>query len=168
MRQEPAPHDFDGWVAQLRFPSTRQRARLHLLESGPPAVPALRRGLRHAHATVRQQCVRIFDRLLDDRSVPALVDALDDEDPTVCGRALHSLACDTCKEGECRPGEDLWVPKALALLADLNPDLRAAAIDALGTVVWHRPDVATALASVAAADPDKGLRGMARRHAGAA
>jgi hypothetical protein len=59
---------------------------------------------------VRQQCERIFDQLVDEESLPELVLSLDDEDPGVCARALHALACDRCKQNECRPSEDLWVP----------------------------------------------------------
>ena len=125
-------------------------------------MPALRRGLVHRKAIVRQQCVRIFDQLVDEESLPELVRALDDEDPGVSARALHALACDRCKQNECRPGEDLWVPRALELLRNPNPDLRAAAIDALGKVAGHRPDAAAALATAADSDADKGLRGKAR------
>jgi HEAT repeat protein len=149
-------------VSQLGFPSTRQRARAHLLLSGPAALPALRRGLQHDKAIVRLQCVRIFDQLVDEESLPELVLALDDEDPTVRARALHSLACDRCKQNECRPAEDVWVPRAISLLGDPDPDLRAAAIDALGKVASRRSEVAAALAAAAEADADKGLRGMAR------
>jgi HEAT repeat protein len=166
MRRAPAPNDFDGWVSQLGFSSSRQRARIHLLMAGPPAVPALRRGLRHRKAIVRQQCVRIFDQLVDEESLPELVLALDDEDPGVCARALHALACDRCKQNECRPSEDLWVPRALDLLRNHpNPDIRAAAIDALGKVASHRPEVASALVAAAESETHKGLRAMARRHA---
>ena len=166
MRRAPAPNDFDGWVNQLGVSSCRQRAKAHLVNSGPPAVPALRRGLRHPKAIVRRQCVRIFDQLVDEASLPDLVVALDDDDPGVCARALHALACDRCKQNECRPGEDLWVPRALAFVEeDPNPDIRAAAIDALGQVASRRPDIAAALLAAAEHDPDSGLRSMARRRA---
>jgi HEAT repeat protein len=165
MRRAPAPHDFDGWVSQLGISSSRQRARVHLVRSGPAALPALRRGLRHRKPIVRQQCVRIFDQLVDEESLPELVLALDDEDPGVRARALHALACDRCKENACRPGEDLWVPRALDLLHHPNPDLRAAAIDALGKVAGRRTDVVAALLVAADRDREKGLRGMARRRA---
>jgi hypothetical protein len=129
-------------------------------------LPALRRGLTHRKAIVRQQCVRLFDQLVDEESLPELVLALDDEDPRVCARALHALACDRCKQNECRPGEDLWVPRALDFLRNhANPDVRAAAIDALGKVASRRPDVAAALLEAADSEPDVGLRGMARRRA---
>lgn len=113
---------------------------------------------------VRRICVGVLDHLVDDESVPHLVAALDDDDPQVCARALHALACDRCKQGACRPGEHLFVPRALALLRDHpDPDVRAAAIDALGKVADHRPDAAAALAEAAEHERDRGLRGMARR-----
>jgi HEAT repeat protein len=110
---------------------------------------------------VRRLCVNLLDRVLDEESVPALIAALDDQAAEVSARALHALACDRCKQNECRPAEDVWVPKALRFLSDPNPDLRAAAIDALGKVLWHRPDVAGALRALAETDPDRGLRSMA-------
>lgn len=162
MRRCPAAHDYDGWVAQLAVPSCHRRAKCHLLEVGPPALAAVRRGLQRGKPAVRLECVNLLDHFVDDETLGLLVAAVDDDDPRVRARALHALSCDRCKEGACRPGEDLWVPRALALLRDAAPDLRAAAIDALGKVVARRPEVAAALAGVAERDPDKGLRGMAR------
>jgi len=112
---------------------------------------------------VRRQCASILDHLADELSFVDLVAALDDDDPGVLKRALHALACDQCKENECRPGEDLFVPRALELLHSANPDIRASAIDTLGKVVSRRPEVAEALADVALHDRDRGLRAMARR-----
>jgi len=163
VRRAPAPNDYDGWVAQLAVPSCRQRAKLHLLACGSSSLPALRRGLRHPKAIVRCQSVNLFDHLVDEASLGDLVLALDDDNASVTARALHALACDRCKENACRPAEDLWVPRALDLLHDPNPDLRAAAIDALGKVAGRRPDVAAALSAAADSDTDRGLRGMARR-----
>ena len=165
MRRAPAPNDFHGWVSQLGVASCRQRAKHYLLASGSAALPALRRGLHHPNVTVRQQCVRIFDQLVDEESLPELVLSLDDPDPGVQARALHALACDQCKQNACRPAEDAWVPRALGFLGDRNPDLRAAAIDALGKVASRRPEVRAALERTAETDKDKGLRGMARRQA---
>lgn len=162
MRNSPAPRDFDGWICQLGVSSCRQRAKVHLLTSGAAAVPALRRGLHNPNVFVRRMCVRLFDQLVDETSLPDLVVALEDEDVGVRAAALHALACVRCKQGACRPAEDLWVPRALELLRDLEPDLRAAAIDALGKVAARRPEAAAALRRAATSDPDKGLRGMAR------
>jgi HEAT repeat protein len=145
MRRSPAPADFDGWVAHLGISSRRQHAKQHLLASGSRALPALRRGLVHDEAIVRRQCVNILDHLLDENSLGVLVAALNDSEPEVVGRALHALACDRCKQGACRAGEETWVQRALTLLHHPNPDLRAAAIDALGRVIQRRPDVTAAL-----------------------
>lgn len=163
MSRFPAPTDYDGWVAQLGNSERRQWAKAHLREAGSPATAAVRRGLRHRKPIVRQLCASILDRLADDASLGDLVAALDDPDPAVVRRALHTLACDRCKETECRPGEDLFVPKALALLVHSNVNLRAGAIDTLGNVAGHRVDVAAALAETAKHDPDPRLRAMARQ-----
>jgi HEAT repeat protein len=159
----PAATDFDGWVAQLANSERRQRAKIYLREAGRPALPAVRRGMHHPKPIVRRLCTSILDHLADDAAFVDLVGALDDEDPEVLKRALHALACDQCKESACRPGEELFVPRALDLLHHPNADVRASAIDTLGKVVARRPDVAKALAAVAQQDRDPGLRCMARR-----
>lgn len=166
MGRLPAGNDFDGWVAQLGTSSRRRQARLHLLEAGQQAVPAVRRGLRHRKAVVRQMCAAILDQLADEQSWPDLVAAIDDDDPKVCARALHTLACDPCKKTGVRPADELFVPRALSLVAEHpDPDVRAAAVDALGKVAARRPDVAAALATVAERDPHPGIRNMARNRA---
>jgi HEAT repeat protein len=162
MHRLPASTDFDGWVAQLANSERRRLAKVRLREAGRPALPAVRRGMHHPKPMVRRLCASILDHLADEATLTDLVAALDDEDPGVVKRALHALACDRCKEDDCRPGEQLFVPRALELLHHANPDLRASAIDTLGKVVARRPDVADALADVARHDRDAGLRGMAR------
>jgi HEAT repeat protein len=113
---------------------------------------------------VRRSCASILDQLVDEASLPDLVAALDDDDPEVCRRALHALACDQCKQGECRPGDDTWVPRALEFLrVHPNPDIRAGAADALGRVVGARPDVAAALAAAGESDRNAGVRNIARQ-----
>jgi hypothetical protein len=164
LRARPAANDFDGWVAQLGVSSRRARAKAYLMAHGPSSLPALRRGFSHPKAIVRRQCVNLLNHIVDTESLPYLVAAGGDEDPSVAARALHSLACDRCKENDCRPGEDQWAPRAFELLHDPNPDLRAATIDALGKVAQRRPMVAAALGRVAEHDKDQGLRGMALRY----
>jgi HEAT repeat protein len=165
MSRLPAATDFDGWVAQLANSERRQRAKIYLREAGQPAVPAVRRGMHHSKPMVRRLCTSILDQLADEAAFVDLVEALDDEDPEVLKRALHALACDRCKVNACRPGEELFVPRALDLLHHPNADVRASAIDTLGKVVARRLDVAEALAEVAQHDRNSGLRGMARRRA---
>jgi HEAT repeat protein len=122
--------------------------------------------MHHPTPMVRRLCASILDHLADEAALVDLVAALDDEDGAVVKRALHALACDRCKEDDCRPGEELFVPRALELLHHVDPDVRAGAIDALGKVVARRPDVAEALAATARHDRDPGLRGMARHRLG--
>ena len=109
---------------------------------------------------VRSTCAGMLDQLLDDAAVPDLVGALDDPDVGVVKRALHALACDACTVGECRPADDLFVPKAFELLADPNPDVRAGAIDALRQVAKRDPSMRERLREVADAEPNSGLRRM--------
>ena len=165
-RATPAGGDFDGWVRLLAADAYRQRARRHLLRSGAPALPALRRGLQHGAPVVRRVCASILDSLVDEASLPDLVAALDDPDPDVQRRALHALACDACKENECRPADDLFVPRAVELLDHPDPHVRAGAIDALGRVAQRTGDptspAARALAAAAERDRVPNLRTMAR------
>jgi HEAT repeat protein len=175
MTPPPAARNYDGWVAQLRRARRRQQAKQLLSAAGPEALPAIRRGLGHPDATVRRLCVNLLDRLVDEASVPDLVGALDDTDIEVRCGALHALACDTCKVNACRPGEDLFVPRSIELLSHLDPDLRAAAIDALGKVAGHRtpppppppppspPRPATTLTAACGAWPRAGSAGSASR-----
>lgn len=163
----PAGGDYDGWVRLLGSDPYRQRAKRHLLRSGSAALPALRRGLRLEVAIVRRSCAVILDHLVDEDALPDLVAALDDPAPEVLTRALHALACDACKENECRPADDLFVPRAIELLGHPDPDVRASAIDALGKVAGRTGDprspAAVALARAQEADRIAGLRNMARR-----
>lgn len=159
----PAANDFDGWVAQLANSERRQRAKIYLRGAGRPALAAVRRGMHHPKPIVRRLCASILDHLADDATLADLVAALDDDDAEVVKRALHALACDRCKEDDCRPGEHLFVPRALELLHHPDPDIRASAIDTLGKVAPRRPDVADALAEIAQQDRDARLRGMARK-----
>jgi HEAT repeat protein len=162
MHRLPAGSDFDGWIGELAHSRHRQEARHHLIAAGARAVPAVRRGLHHRDAEVRRICVNMLDRLVDDDSVGDLVTALDDPDPEVARRALHALACDACKQNECRPGDDLFVPRAIELTHDTNPDLRAGAIDALGKAAERgSADAIAALEASAANDRDRNLREMA-------
>ena len=159
----PDAHDYDGWVAQLARSSRHQEAKWYLRTVGADAVPAIRRGLQHRRAIVRRTCVNLLDALVDEASLPDLISAMEDEDPTVASRALHALACEACKTGACRPNEELFVPRALALLrTSPNAGVRANAVNALGRIAARRPDVAAALLDAAERDPSPGVRNIAR------
>ena len=85
----------------------------------------------------------------------------------VRGWALHTLGCDRCKEGTCRPGEDLFMPAAIRMLReDPDPSVRAAAATTLGqSAAIRRSDVAHALATARDGDPDRHVRKTAARFA---
>lgn len=158
MRRIPPGHDYDAWVDLLAVSARRQQARLHLRSRGPAVVPALRRGLQHPHPMVRSTCAGLLDQLMDDAAIPDLVGALDDPDTRVVRRALHALACDACTQGECRPGDDLFVPRAIELLADPDPDVRAGAIDALQQVAKRDPSMRDRMRELADHERHPGLR----------
>ena len=119
------------------------------MAAGTAATPAVRRGLRHDDANVRTSCCRVLDHFLDADAIPELMANLDHSDPSVRAWALHALACDRCKEGSCRPGEDESIPVALRmLLTDRSRKVRYSAIGLLGPAVHRRADVLAALEDV--------------------
>jgi hypothetical protein len=78
----------------------------------------VRGGLRHTDPRVRAACAQILDRFLDDAALAEIVDCLCDDHPRVRVWALHTLGCDRCKEGSCRPGEDVFLPEAIRMLRE--------------------------------------------------
>ena len=126
---------------------------------------AVRRGLGHPDPRVRATCAQILDHFLDDAALSDIVDRLDDDDPRVRGWALHTLGCDRCKEGACRPGEDVFLPAAIRMLRDdPDPGVRTAAATTLGqSASTRRSDVAEALATARDSDPDRRVRKVAAR-----
>jgi HEAT repeats len=60
--------------------------------------------------------------------------------PEVRVMALHTLACDRCKEGDCRPAEAKVLPKALQILNDdADAHVRAMAVEVVGQYVHINP-----------------------------
>ena len=162
MRQDPSSTDYDAWVRLLGTSNRRPAAKRHLQMSGRAALDALRRGLHHPKPIVRQMCVGILDRVVDQEAYGDLVGLLDDEDIGVRKRALHALPCERCKEDDCRLDEDLFVPRALELLRDKDPDLRVSAIGALALTATRQSEVKNALVDVSRCDPHPGVRNAAR------
>ena len=159
MRQSPSPTDYDAWVRLLGTSNQRPAAKRHLQVSGRAALDALRRGLQHPKPIVRQMCVGILDRVVDQEAYGDLVAVLDDEDIGVRKRALHALARERCKEDDCRLDEDLFVSRALQLLRDKNPELR---VSALALTATRQSEVKDALVGVSRRDPHPGVRNAAR------
>ena len=138
--------DYDRLVIDLAVKHRRQHAYWTLLFAGAIATPALRRGLTADDFKVRVGCLKVLDHTMDEAAVPEMIANLDHPEGEVRKWALHALACDRCKEGACRPGEDDVIPIALRMLAeDRSRGVRSMAVQMLGPSVHRHPDVATAL-----------------------
>ena len=130
-----------------------------LFSMGFAVVPAAREGLRHAHADVRYHCLRLLDHFLVPEALSELLGLLGDPAPRVRWAALHTLACDRCKEGSCRPGEAEVLPEALRLLhEDGSGQVRAMAIEVVGQYVHTNPLAARALLEARTNDPSPTVR----------
>ncbi len=72
---------------------------LALCARGPEALPAVREGLKHANWHVRRWSAALADNFADSQTLHALVPLLQDPQAAVRVWAVHSLACETCKDG---------------------------------------------------------------------
>lgn len=152
---------FDQWVEELAEKETRWDAVRRLMEAGPSATAALRKGLSHRHATVRWSCCIVLDHHLDMDAMPDLLANVDHKNKRVRAWALHALACDRCKEGDCRPGAGDIVPMVLDKLAnDRSARVRRMAAGLAGEYL-REPGVAEALTRAAQSDPHPKVRMVA-------
>jgi len=155
----------DQLVEDLGVEHRAKAALRELMQRGPRATAALKRGLAHPNPKIRQGCCVVLDHHLDARAIPDLIDNLSHDDPGVRRWAMHALACDRCKEGECRPGEDATIPMAMRMLSE-DPDrhVRKEAAALLGFQVHARTDAVVALQAAHDQDPDPLVRKVAGWH----
>jgi hypothetical protein len=159
-------NDYDSLVEQLAVKHRADGALRALMAAGAKATPSVRKGLLHEEAIVRMRCCMVLDHHLDAAALPELIASLHHTDGRVRAWALHALACDRCKEGACRPGEEDVVPIALAMLSDdQSRHVRTVAAHMVGAAVHRRPDVARALEVAAEHDPHPVVRKVARWYA---
>ena len=143
----------EQWVEELAEPDTRWPAVARLMAAGPEATDALRAGLSHRHATVRRGCCIVLDHYLDPAAVPELLANVGHKNRKVRAWALHALACDRCKEGDCRPGADDVVPLVLDRLAN-DPSARVRRMAVLLAAEYlGEPGVVEAIVRTAQTDP---------------
>ena len=136
-------------IEELAFPYKASHAYRTLLDLGIQALPAVRAGLWHEDPEVRLHCCRFLDRYLSPDTLSDLMEMLNDGDERVRCSALHTLACDRCNEGTCRPEEADVLPKAVKLLeGDPEAHVRAMAIEVVGQFVHTN---ALAVAAISAA-----------------
>jgi HEAT repeat protein len=138
--------DFARTVEDLGVPHRRRQALRALMSAGQGATVALRAGLGHPDPTVRVGCCRVLDHFLDQDAVPELVDNLAHPDAQVRAWAVHALACDNCKEGSCRPGDDVSLPHAIRMLTEgPSREVRQQAVALVGMAVHRSPTALNAV-----------------------
>lgn len=146
-------------IEALAVPYRATAAYRALLQLGAQALPAIRAGLRHGNADVRFHCCRFLDRYLQPDTLTDLLGMLDDSDERVRITTLHTLACDRCKEGSCRPEEAEVLPRATGLLTeDPSAHVRAMAIEVVGQFVHSNRHAAAAIEAVVQWDPSSAVR----------
>jgi hypothetical protein len=143
----------------LAIPHHASSAHRALLRCGLAALPAVREALRHDSADVRYWCCQFLDHFLVPEVMDDLMSMLDDPDARVRCSALHTLSCDRCKEGACRPDEARVLPRAVALIAnDPDPHVRAHAIGLAGRWVHTNATVKAVLLTAMGTDPSPAVR----------
>lgn len=153
------PDDCTPLVEALAVPHRAGAAYKALLELGPRALPSIRDGLKHRNADIRLHCCRFLDRYLQPDTLAGLIGMLDDSDERVRITTLHTLACDRCKEGTCRPEEAAVLPRAMRLLAeDPSAHARAMAIEVVGQFVHRNPAALAAIETAARSDASSTVR----------
>jgi HEAT repeat protein len=161
-----AGNTYASLLAELAIPHRAKYAHRALLKAGLDALPTISRGLKHKNADVRYWCCQYLDRFLVPEALGDLISMLDDPDHRVRVSALHTLGCDRCKEGGCRPEEKDVLPRALRLLAsDPDPHVRAHAIGLVGQAVHTNAEAAAAIARAMKSDPSPAVRKKAAWHA---
>ena len=152
----------DEIVDMLAQPHRRKFAKRKLMAAGRTGTPAVRAGLRHEDPEVRVACCDVLDHYLDESAVPELVENVTHPHPMVRARAMHALACDQCKEGACRPGEDEYTPMVVnALLHDPVKGVRQQAAGLLGPSVLRSKAALAAIVHAHAEDPHPAVRKVA-------
>lgn len=148
-------------VAAFAEPGSRMPAFLALSARGRAALPAVRDGLRHPDSHVRRWCVILADNVADAATLRAVVPLLDDPCAGVRRWAVHTLACECCKDG---PNPVDAVPLLLERI-ERDPSIRVRR-QAVAMLAHHRapdPRAAPVLRRLAAEAADRKLRLHAAR-----
>jgi hypothetical protein len=155
-------NDYRRFVEDLAVTHRAKHALRCLMTAGSLATAALREGLRHPEPAVRIGCCMVLDHYLDPAAVPELIENLHHENEIVRAWVMHALACDRCKEGVCRPGENQVLPIAAhMLIKDESRRVRQMAAGVLGPSVHRHPDVLRALDYARDHDPHPVVRKIA-------
>ncbi len=143
-------------VSEFANGENRFPAFLTLYSRGEAALPAVREGLKNANANVRRWCALFIDNFADAESLRALVPLLNDPKADVRVWAIHSLSCETCKDG---PNPVDAIPLLLERI-NLDESVRVRR-QAVAMLAHHRkPDarVLPAFRKILAEERDRKLR----------
>ncbi len=86
-------------VAEFANGENRMAAFLALYARGHEVLPAVREGLKHANWHIRRWSALFADNFADAETLHALVPLLHDPKAQVRVWAVHSLSCESCKDG---------------------------------------------------------------------
>jgi hypothetical protein len=126
---------------------------------GFEVAPIAKEGLRHKNALVRFSCCSLLDHFLLPEALEDLIGMVHDSDPKVHTMALHTLACDRCKDGDCRPAEKDVIPIVLQILyEDNDAHVRAMAVEVVGQYVHTNLIAKQALIEANQKDPNPTVR----------
>lgn len=143
-------------VAEFADPDHRMPAFFSLYSRGEDALPAVRDGLGHANWQVRRWCALFIDNFADAESLHALVPLLRDPKSQVRLWAVHSLSCESCKDG---PNPIDAVPLLLERI-ELDESIRVRR-QAVAMLAHHRspdPRVLPVFKRIVAEEGDRKLR----------
>ncbi|MGW7446009.1 HEAT repeat domain-containing protein [Kitasatospora sp. NPDC054795] len=151
--------DNEALVSCLGDPQRTVAAYRELLRRRESALGAVRTGLAHENAAVREGCCRLLDHLVDTDSMDQLIAMADDPDAGVRIAAFHALACDRCKGDTCAPGADRVLEPALRHLADdPDPQVRSRAAELVGRFARAEERAVAALRACHERDPSPAVR----------
>lgn len=149
-------------VAMLASPHRRKVAVRRLMQTGRAGTRAVCAGLRHDDPDVRIACCKVLDHFMDEQALPDLIANVEHPHPGVRAWAIHALACDRCKEGACRPGEQDVLPMVVkALLHDEDRIVRQQAAGLLGPAVLRSEAASAAIRQAHEHDPHPAVRKVA-------
>ncbi|MCG8466651.1 MAG: HEAT repeat domain-containing protein [Gemmatimonadetes bacterium] len=148
-------------VEEFAISEHRMPAFLALYARGEAALPAVREGFGHANWHVRRWCALFADNFADGETLRALVPLLRDPKRQVRLWAVHSLACETCKDG---PNPIDAIPLLIERI-ELDESIKVRR-QAVAMLAEHRaPDarVLPAFERIVAEETDRKLVNHARR-----
>lgn len=143
-------------VAEFANRKNRMAAFLALYARGDDVLPVVRKGLGHANWQIRRWCALFADNVADAETLHALVPLLRDPKRQVRVWAVHSLSCESCKDG---PNPIDAVPLLLERIAlDQSIAVRRQAVAMLAHHRTPDPRVLPVFRRIMAEEGDRKLR----------